>query len=88
MFKYVQKNKKGVSFVELVIVVAIMGLVVPLAGQLLYSLVNFSNSADYRWHIQSAVQLACSKLESERDIVTNSCVHIPSKVFPQLLHTF
>ena len=72
MFKYVHKNKNGVTFVELVIVVAIMGLVVPIAGQLWYSLVNFANNADYRWHIQSAVQLACNKFENQRDTIINA----------------
>lgn len=72
MFKLVHKNKKGVTLVELMVTLVVLGLVIPLAGQILYSLTNFFNMATYRWEIQSAVKLACTKFETERDTIINA----------------
>lgn len=72
MFKYVHKNRKGVTLVELLVVIVVLGLVIPLAGQILYSLTIFSNRTTSRWEIQSAVKLACTKFETQRDVIVNS----------------
>lgn len=72
VFKLVYKNKKGITLVELLITITILGLVIPLAGQILYSLTNFFNMASYRWDIQSAVRFACQKLETQSDLIVNS----------------
>lgn len=72
MFKIMHKNKKGFSLAELLVTIVIVGMVISLGGQILYQLTNFHNTATYRWKIQSAVQLACRKFESERDSITNA----------------
>lgn len=72
MFKLVHKNKKGFSLAELLITIVILGMVMSLSGQILYQLTNFYNMAAHRWDIQSAVQLAGRKFETERDSISNS----------------
>ncbi|MCR4595129.1 MAG: hypothetical protein K5761_08755 [Clostridiales bacterium] len=72
MFKYIRKDKRGISLAELVIVVVIVGFVLSLAGQLLYSMTNVYNKAEQRWDVQNAVQLACNKFESGTDSIINS----------------
>ena len=72
MFKFLHKNKQGLSLVELIIAVAIVGFVMSLAGQLLYSMTKVYNLAEQRWDVQNAVQLACNKFESGTDSIVNS----------------
>ncbi len=72
MFKYLHKNKQGLSLAELIIAVAIVGFVMSLAGQLLYSMTKVYNLAEQRWDVQNAVQLACNKFESGTDSIVNS----------------
>ncbi|MGN0569840.1 MAG: Tfp pilus assembly protein FimT/FimU [Candidatus Fimenecus sp.] len=72
MFKLIHENKKGLSLVELIVTVVILGMVVSLGGQILYQLTNFYNATAMRWEIQSAVQLACNKFETNRDSISNA----------------
>lgn len=72
MFNLIHKNKKGLSLVELLVTIVIVGMVVSLGGQILYQLTNFYNMAAVRWEIQSAVQLACNRFETNRDSISNA----------------
>lgn len=72
MFRLFYKNKKGFSLYELIVTVAIVGLVVALAGTILYIFQNQHTASAYRWRIQNAVQLASTKFEIETDLITNS----------------
>lgn len=72
MFKLVHKNKKGVTLVELLVCVAILALVMPLAGQVLYSLTGLNGTMADRWHVQTAVRMACAEFEGGNDSLTNA----------------
>lgn len=72
MFKYLCKNKKGISLMEMIIAVTLVGFIIPLAGQLLSNFTKLFNTASRRWEIQSAVHLACNKFEKNRDSITNA----------------
>lgn len=72
MFKYLCKNKKGVTLAEMLIAVTIVGFVIPIASQLLVNFTNVFNIASRRWEIQSAVHLACNKFEKNRDSIVNA----------------
>ncbi len=72
MFKLLHKNRKGFSLVEVMVTVTILGLVMGIAGTIIYMMTNSYNASSYRWEIQSAVQLACTKFETNSDLITNS----------------
>lgn len=72
MYKYLCKNKKGISLIELIIAITLVGFILPLAGQLLYDYTQVFNMASRRWEIQSAVHLACNKFERNRDSIVNA----------------
>lgn len=72
MFKILSKNKKGVSFAELIITITLLGFIISIAGQLLLSFTRVYNIAARRWEIQSAVHLACNKFEKSRDSISNA----------------
>lgn len=72
MFKLVHKNNKGFSLVELLICVAILALVVPLAGQVLFSFAGVNNNITDKWHVQTAVRLACNEFNAAKDGLTNA----------------
>lgn len=72
MFKLVHKNKKGFSLYELIITVAIVGLVVGLAGTVMYIFQNQRTASALRWRVQNAVQLASTKFETSTDLIVNS----------------
>lgn len=72
MFKYLCKNKKGISLMELIIAVTLVGFIIPLAGQLIVNFTKVFNTASQRWEIQSAVHLACNKFEKNRDSIVNA----------------
>lgn len=72
MFKYLCKDKKGISLIELIIAVTLVGFIIPLAGQLLVNFTRVFNMAQRRWEIQSAVHLACNKFEKNRDSIVNA----------------
>lgn len=72
MFKYLCKNKKGISLMEMIIAVTLVGFIIPLAGQLLSNFTKLFNTASRRWEIQSAVHLACNKFEKNRDSIVNA----------------
>lgn len=72
MFKYLCKNKKGISLAEMMVAIAIVGFVISIAGQLLSSFTRVYNLASRRWEIQSAVHLACTKFEKNRDSIVNA----------------
>ena len=72
MFKLIHKNKKGFSVIELLVCVAVLGLVIPLAGNILYNLINFNNVVIDRWDVQAAVKLVCGDFENNKDGLTNA----------------
>lgn len=72
MFNLIHKNKKGISLVELLTVITIMGFALSLISQILGQGLRVYNVAERRWATQSAVQLACRKFEKERDSLANA----------------
>ncbi len=72
MFNLIHKNKKGLSLAELLVTIVILGMVISLGGQILYQLTMFYNMASVRWEVQSAVQLACNRFETNRDSIVNA----------------
>ncbi len=71
MFRLIH-NRKGISLVELIVTVAIVGLVIVLAGTIFSVFTNTHESASTRWQIQNAVRLASTKFETETDLIANS----------------
>lgn len=72
MFKLIHKNRKGVSLSELLIVIAVLALLLPLAGRVLYNLLSFNNTVIDRWDVQTATRLACNDFENNKDGLTNA----------------
>ena len=71
MFKFIH-NKKGISLIELIVTVAIVGLVLVLAGNVFAVFSNTHVAASERWRIQNAVRVASTKFEVETDLIANS----------------
>lgn len=69
MFKLVHKNRKGFTMVELLVTLVVLGIVIGMAGNLLYQLTNFNNMATYRYEIQNAVKTAYNKFESKSNSI-------------------
>lgn len=57
---------------EMIVAVTIVGFVISIAGQLLVNFTKTYNIATRRWEIQSAVHLACTKFEKNRDSIVNA----------------
>ncbi len=57
---------------EMIIAVTLVGFVISIASQLLNNFTKVYNLATQRWEIQSAVHLACSKFETNRDSIVNA----------------
>ncbi len=72
MFELFYKNKKGLSLIELIVTIVILGLVMVIAGSVLYQFTNNHNNATERWQVQNAVRLACSKFENNANYIINS----------------
>lgn len=72
MFKLIHKNRKGVSLSELLVVIAVLALLLPLAGRVLYNFLTFNNTVIDRWDVQTATRLACSDFENNKDGLTNA----------------
>lgn len=72
MFKIIHKNKKGISLVELLVTVVVLGFVLTLTAQLLSQGTRLFNTAEERWEVQNAVHLACRKFETNRDSLVNA----------------
>lgn len=72
MFKLVHNNKHGFSLVELLVTLIIIGLVLPLAAQMMNQFSSYFQMASLRYDIQEAVKLACNKLETQRDTIVNA----------------
>lgn len=72
MFKYLCKDKKGITLMEMIIAVTLVGFIIPIAGQLIVNFTRVFNIASRRWEIQSAVHLACNKFEKNRDSIVNA----------------
>lgn len=72
MFKTIHKNKKGISLVELLVTIVILGFVLTLTSQLTRQMWRMFKITEERWSIQSAVQLACRKFETNRDSLVNA----------------
>ena len=72
MFKLIHKNRKGLSLVELLVTLVVLGLVIPLAGNILYNLINFNNVVIDRWDVQAAVKLVCGDFENNKDGLINA----------------
>lgn len=58
--------------VELLVTVVVLGIVVAMAGTLLYQMTNFSNMSSYRYEIQNAVKMAYTKFETNRDEIVQA----------------
>lgn len=71
MFKLIH-NRKGISLVELIVTVAIVGLVLALSTTIFFVFNHAHESATSRWQVQNAVRLASTKFETETDLITNS----------------
>lgn len=72
MFKLIHKNRKGVTLVELLVSVAVLGLVIPLVGGIFYNVLKFNNAIIDKWDVQTAVKLACSDFENNKDGLTSA----------------
>lgn len=72
MFKLFYKNKKGLTLIELIVTIVILGIVVVIAGSVVYQLTNSYNHSTERWQVQNAVRLACSKFENNANYIVNS----------------
>lgn len=72
MFKYLCKDKKGITLMEMIIAVTLVGFIIPIASQLIVNFTRVFNIASRRWEIQSAVHLACNKFEKNRDSIVNA----------------
>lgn len=57
---------------ELIIAITFVGFVISLAGQLLSTLTKTFNIAERRWEVQTAVRLACTKFETNKDSIINA----------------
>ncbi|MBE6803392.1 MAG: type II secretion system protein [Ruminococcaceae bacterium] len=71
MFKLIH-NRKGMSLVELIVTVAVVGLVIVLSGTAFSLFANTHEKAATRWQVQNAVRLASAKFETETDLIANS----------------
>lgn len=67
MIKRICKNKKGFTLPELLVTLAILGMVVVMASQLMSQFLRTFNTTETRYEIQSAVSLASRKFETNRD---------------------
>lgn len=72
MFRLVHKNKKGLSLIELMVTIVIVGLVIVLTGTVFSMFANTHERAASRWQVQNAVRLASTKFETETDLIANS----------------
>ena len=72
MFKLIHKNRKGFTIVEMLATVVVLGIVMAMAGTLLYQLTNFNNMATYRYEIQNAVKMAYTKFETHSDAIVRA----------------
>lgn len=72
MFKLIHKNNKGVSFVELMVCLVIIGLLLPLAYKTLYSLTNLNNTTIDKWDVQTAARMASRDFEGNKDGLANA----------------
>ncbi|MBO5944962.1 MAG: type II secretion system protein [Clostridia bacterium] len=72
MFKLFYKSKKGLSLIELIITITVLGLVMIVAGTALSQLTKRYNYSTERWQVQNAVRLACSKFENNANYIVNS----------------
>ncbi len=72
MFKLVHKNKKGLSLVELIVTIAVVGLALAIASTVFFMFTNTHEKAASRWQVQNAVRLASTKFETETDLIANS----------------
>ena len=71
MFKLIH-NRKGLSLIELIITVAIIGLVLALSSRIFFLFHNTHESASNRWQVQNAVRLASAKFETNSNLIINS----------------
>ena len=63
MFKYITKNNKGFTLIEMLICIALLGAIIPTTGALLHQFTNAFNTAMDRGDIQKGVQTACKKFD-------------------------
>ena len=71
MFKLIH-NRKGISLVELIVTVAVVGLVIVLSSTVFSMFANTHEMAATRWQVQNAVRLSSTKFETETDLIANS----------------
>ncbi|MBR5321349.1 MAG: type II secretion system protein [Clostridia bacterium] len=71
MFRLIH-NRKGISLVELIVTVAIVGLVLVLASTMFFMFSDTHGTAERRWQVQNAVRLASTKFETETNLIANS----------------
>lgn len=72
MFKLMHKNRKGLSLIELIVTIVVLGLVMGLAGMIVHTLTNSYNISADRWQVQNAVRLASTKFENNSNLIINS----------------
>lgn len=72
MFKLIHKNNKGLSLVELLVCIVIVGLLLPLGYQTLHALTNLNNSTVDKWDVQTAARIACRDFENNKDGLANA----------------
>ena len=72
MFKLLHKNRKGFTIVEMLVTLVVLGMVLGMAGNLLYQLTNFNNMATYRYEIQNAVKMAYTKFDTNRNSIVQA----------------
>lgn len=72
MFRLVYKNKKGLTLIELMVTLVVVGLVLVLTGTVFSMFTNTHEKAATRWQVQNAVRVASTKFETETDLIANS----------------
>lgn len=72
MFKLIHKNHQGVTLVELLIAVAILGMIIPLLGGLLSNFIELNNLTIDKWDVQTAARMACRDFEKNKDGFTQA----------------
>lgn len=66
------KSKRGITLVELLVTIAIMGMVAALTAQLSYSFYRSYNMIEARWRVQSAARQVMDYFRLQNESLSNS----------------